>query len=147
MSLAEAVLAVADEMEKDLKLGTVHPDSMLAIQFAGYVKQLRLVVKASQGNFSPQSTVLPSQVMDDRAKQIRLRDQRIQAEQEEASREMIMLHGGKSDGDMISVSQSFPVGTRMASGGQVYQKREGGEFHFSQEETNKLEKLLAEGQG
>ncbi len=132
MSLADAVLAVATEMETEAEKCVHTEDACLMRSFA---KQLRLAVKASQGNFSPQTTVLPSQVMEDRAKQIRLRDQRIQAEQEEASRELMVLHGGKSDATMTPVQRNMPIGAKIIRDGEVYVLGEDGRLCFSQEDT------------
>jgi len=137
MSLPEAVLAVAESMEKDAE-GNSLPVQVVWQTMSDYAKQLRLIVKASQGNFSPQSIVLPSQVMNDRVKQIRLRDERIKAEEEEALKVMTLLVGGKSDGVMISVPPKVSLGTKTLQNGEVYIMEANARFHFSQEETDKI---------
>lgn len=147
MSLAEAVLSVAEEMEKEAKHfeGDTSVSLTARIAIEAYAKQLRIAVKASQGNFPPQTTVLPEQVMEDRAKQIRLRDQQVEAYQEENSRQLTLLQGGDSDGVAISAPPNLPVGAKTLQAGQVYVKGEDQLFHFSPEETeNYHEKMMKE---
>ncbi len=146
MSLSEAVLVVADAMEKDCD---DHGSISLPISFVkGYVRELRNLVKAAQ----PESSSFPKIRQDgtiEGTKSVPKLSQPIRSVEEELGNmvgNMIMMTGGHSDGVIVPFDGNAPRdGTaKTLMEGEVYVLLNDGKLHFSEHETEKYKRNLKE---
>ncbi len=141
MSLREAILEIAEEMIReadDLK----PVNEMMWMTLRNYAKQLKVVVKAAEGemtrityptdlrpaNDSPvylHPDAQHFQMIEQARKE--LRDQKRKSEAQEGGEvRMVVCEGGPADGDTVSVSSEMPAGARTMIDGKVYVLSAGG---------------------
>lgn len=136
MGLREAILEIAEQMERDGADGA-----------ATWAKQLRLVVKAAS---EPVTLLGRPVVMDDFAdrraeteKQEHLREKRLEAERQETNASLMveLLDGNDGCVEFHQIPAAMPVGAKTAVGRKVYvlSQLDNGtkQLHYSPEETVK----------
>ncbi len=146
MSLSEAVLLVADAMEKDfVKYGE---DAVLNRLIPVYIRELRNLVKASQPEPSSFPKIRQDGTMEG-TKSVPKPSQPLRSVEEELGNmvgNMIMMMGGQSDGVIVPFDGNAPRdGTaKTLMEGEVYVLLSDGKLHFSESETEKYRKNLKE---
>jgi hypothetical protein len=179
MSLAEAVLEIADEMEKVADDETISRDS-LQRELLSWIKQIRRLCKVSGGVSTPgpeiilgrvekvlggthlptpagsvishtMGNVVPARAFDPwplaekerlerearKVEQRALEEASVRLQREEAGSDMAYLVGGLSEGDLLPIQPSMPVGGKTMVAGQVYVLGKDKKLHFSQEDTTR----------
>jgi hypothetical protein len=154
MSLSEAVLEIADSIEAVSKENrSIHPGEL-----KGIASQLRLIVKASACVMPVHATNVDERVfmggsvgfknthphVSDAMKLEEVQRKQLlkQGEHEEMiSGGMVECVGGIEDGTMVPVPDSIPDQAKTLMSGQVYVfLHKDRKFHYSEEETAKLQK-------
>ncbi len=133
MSLAEAILDLAVHMEAtvtDLNKGGEYAERIFAGRLTLYASQLRLLVKASEGNPSvppahPFPEVQVIRTRDEvRRDQVRQELKRL-AQAEEGTERMVLVAEGPMMDVYVTISPDMPVGAKTyLVDKQVYQLRE-----------------------
>lgn len=136
MGLRESVQAISEEM---IEFVTGIPESDLADEIRGFVKMLKVALKASEDN----STILPylGEAFKDRGLLIQNKEEALliqkkaekelekQGQKEEISGEVLLQFvDGPLAGDSIPIA-GWPVGSRTAIQGFVYERRERNQLH------------------
>ena len=153
MSLAEAVLDMADEMEKiDWDRHMSCPTEGVTYVVNGWAKQLRTAVKAAGGvqaeapppgsfliGTDRTSAAAQHATMIERARQeARLGRQKAGVEELLEPR-MVVIVGGNSDGDCLLVPHDMPVGAKtQVPGGEICVLKANGQLHYSEEDTREM---------
>lgn len=153
MSLSEAVLVIADEMEKDAD--SCESAKSLYSAMKEFAKQLRLVVKAS-ANVQPvhkvgvdervflggstgykEGSVL-AMTPEQRHEEFKRKEmaRHVNAE-EDITGSMVEFVGGAANGDMAPLDSKCPVGAKTKIGNEVYVLSSERKFVYSEEETRK----------
>ena len=150
MSLAEAVLDVADEMEK-----TEWDAHEVAPVVRGWAKQLRTAVKSAGGaqaeapppgsfliGTDRTSAAAQHATMIERARQeARLSKQKGEVKELLEPR-MVLIAGGSLDGDHLLVPQDMPVGAKTeVPGGEVCVLGADGCLHYSEMDTREVKQI------
>lgn len=140
MSLAQAVLSIAEEMDK-----LVEGDSpLLSIHLKSFARELKTAVIAAdtEGTVSRPS-VMPSDVALEKA---RLAKKKQRVEQEELlATPLVRMEGGGMDGTLIPLTNKAPVGCKVpGENGEVYVLRGDRVLVYSEEETTKYRQALEE---
>lgn len=144
MSLRDAVLEIADQMQTDSDEWAVSTEPSLIYAFVrGYIRQLRSAVKASEGESHTQAASdmqwIPGQnnhlskALAQQAKEeLQSATSRLHAEEAVGVQGVVMavLHGGPFDGDTVPLSPDMPKGAKTAIGDAVYQLTESGELQY-----------------
>ncbi len=146
MSLSEAVLVVADAMEKDVAECDFSSSAVAIVR--GYVRELRNLVKASQ----PEHSSFPKIRQDgtiEGTKSVPKPSQPLKSVEEELGNmvgNMIMMTGGQSDGVIVPFDGNAPRdGTaKTLMDGEVYVLLNDGKLHFSESETEKYKRNVKE---
>lgn len=148
MSLSEAMLELADVIEKDLESITDNIKSDTAadeIDFAaklgmvlttigGYSRMIRTAVKAAERTAPPEkvssggvSSFSSPDAQHDffiRQERERIRQER-QAVQPPEEGHLVVVEGGAADGTYVPIEGGMPEGAKTAIGGDVYELRGG----------------------
>lgn len=134
MSLADAVLDIAQEMEKAADEGEQMLDLHAAL--CTYASQLRLVVKAAGG--PPTLTVPPGFTMGADGKvHLANRDLRKPEPKDDSKgigKGMVEIADGPMSDDvstLMEIDPSMPVGAKMFIGSYVYQLGGDGKLHYA----------------
>ena len=155
MSLADSVLEVAGMMEGDVaslqkeSQGRLVPSSTVA----AYAKMLRVAVKAAEGSGGPSLPVLTpamqhlveiekakAEFRKGRADGALKGGEKADAEEKNLGR-LVGCIGGKSDADFVDVDSGMPCGAKMMVAGEVYILGEDGWLHFSQSDTEEVNRI------
>lgn len=153
MSLAQAVLEIAHEMEVSDWGETPVPPAEIEADYRSIAKQLRIAVKASEG--SPQVQALPdlgippliSTVIGGANKRILEKSQENLQEcmstikkVEKASSGMVELVGNPHSDipEFMPIDEQIPVGATPIVNGAVYRMEADGRLHFQEEPTRQL---------
>lgn len=136
MSLRAAVEEIVKDMEEDDSM--TEDVAVPSRQFRSYVKQLKLALKASEGEQAPQSQPQPSLmqqlVLSDPSIQHAVEIEKARAsirktkDPEKGEAEMLLCKGGLAEGNYFAVDAGMPDNAFVQIGGQVYQ-RKGNELH------------------
>jgi hypothetical protein len=141
MSLSEVVLEIADDMEQRSGLSCMGPVAQQ--ELVHFAKQLRRVVKASEQLF-PIQPVVDRRIVDEtmRMEEVRRKQLIKNAEIEEHfAGGMVQIEGGRADGVMVPIDDKIPDQAKIMLEGQVYMfSHKDRKFHYSEEETGKLQK-------
>lgn len=124
MALADAVLQIADEMEKESEVCGPH---CCVAYLKNYAQQLRLVVKASQCEAPPITAPTSIDTSVRRYEEIQQRlaakaREELAAVMQRESQEttLAMCVGGPADGVMAPIAGGMPVGAKTKIDGAVY---------------------------
>ena len=144
MSLSEAVLEIAQQMELELE----GRDELHVAIVKGFARQIRSAVKASQSVAQVRAEHTRGWEDHQRSEVQRIKEKldarvRDSANLEEASRQVVdgrgaICVGGKEDGTIAPVDPKMPVGAFVSLGDEVYQYREGKLF-YHEEMTKKVQ--------
>lgn len=135
MSLAEAVLQVAADMEKAATWGDNTPPHVmtLAAEMVGFVRTLRMVVKATAGEFPRQDNVrfghIRQQVLDAKGGEEAAKILMERAKREDATDRMIHVADGPHKGLYVTISGAMPVGANTFIMGEVHWLGADGDLH------------------
>ena len=154
MSLAEAVLAIADDLEIEAKNKEDWIDSTRLV-FRSYVKQLRAAVKAAAGAQTeappPGSFLIGTDrtsaagqhaTMIEKARREMQQGRQRAGVEELLEPRMVMIVGGSSDGDHLMVPQDMPVGAKIeVPGGEVCVLGADGKLHYSEMDTREVKQI------
>ena len=141
MSLATAVLEIADQMVGDID---VVSDPVVKVQILNYARQLRSAVKASEGSSFPIIPIADGKMLNQPSpEEVQLRKQLAQAsELEEQTTGFRMVEvadgpmGSTETTTMIQIDSKMPERAKMFIGKEVYQLREDRLYHC-EEDTKK----------
>ena len=151
MSLAEAVLEVADAMDEVGKESKKAGNSGAAVVLMSFARELRTAVKASAGTEAkPSASLAPEfqHLVEIEKARKQVREERMKGVGADASEpRMVEAVGGGLDGTMVAVDSGMPVGAKVAPAGQVYVLDSVGRLWYSEEETAKIAGQLAEQAG
>ena len=121
MSLPDAMLEIAEQMEKASAEMTIREGSLL---LAGFAREVRIAVRAS----SPES--VGDTPLAEARKQLndfmrnaaseQARQARSGLSAQESSGSLVEVVGGPAGGDMIEIPPDMPVGAHTVIGGVVY---------------------------
>ena len=164
MAWTDAILEVAEQMDaeaKDLE-GTsdanIAQSMYLRTTLRGYAKQLRLVVKACEGEQVITSAPQPATVaqfmdpgyqnflgVEEAKKQLRAEKERIQKEEHlgvtadgrPLAGMVAECVGGPEDGTYTPITPDMPVGAMTLLQNQVYEFRSDGKFYYDAEITKR----------
>ncbi len=143
MSLREAVLAIADEMEECSKSPEPDVTGAWRDRMMSYVKQLRLSLKASEGEHRL-TTILSShdpvlEAVANREKERKLKQEMEYANRADASGpKMIEIVEEGTDTTLVDMPGDMPIGARTLIAGKVYQLKDDNKLHYDSEQTEKL---------
>ena len=138
MSLAEAMLDIAEQMDKDALQSDTGDGVLVRLSLVNYAKQIRSAVKAAgtQPNniasalvyHNPRSISLEDQhrTMVDQARE-EFRKAKGKADIQEKGERMVELVG---QDELYPILACMPVGARMVIGTQVYELRADNKLHF-----------------
>ena len=146
MSLPEAVLMIADEMEKSCEAAEKDGDDY-SDHLKVYATQLRVAVKAAGGTQPPQQLPFNPAYMSPMAQhaleiekaRAEFRDKK-ELKEERFGERMVLAVGGDSDQDSVIIGHDMPVGAFKELDGQVYVLSSEGNLVYSAGQTNKLKK-------
>ena len=127
MSLASAVLEIADAMEKDVEgLADEGPHGKIVAMMVGnHARMLRMAVKAAEGDVPKMPNI------ENLARK--------RVAREEADRMMVRegsgfntaeLVGGGMDGDLVEIDPKMPIGAKTAIAGRVWQLQSDRKLHL-----------------
>ncbi len=152
MSLKEAMLDLANDMEADVNEEDTIPSSVMR----GYIRSIRMAVKAAPDDSVPLPAQLPvmnpmqadpMQSMVHHFQQVeRAKEEMRQKKEEGVEREigehLVEVIGSPDSEDGIPettvIDASMPVGAKTAIGGCVYIRGTDGKLHYSREDTEKI---------
>jgi hypothetical protein len=123
MSLAEAVLEIAEELEKE---SLVHEGEEQAIAdvMRKIAKDLRRCVKAAGGTRAPN----PNQTAVELSIKEQIEQARLAAKalaQDSRGEKIVVLEGGPLDGDNLIIDSGMPIGAFTSISGNVYRLKDG----------------------
>lgn len=137
MSLSEAVLSVADEMEKLANdRSEVMSETILRSFMRSFAREIRTAVKASgNDNQKGQQNLISPQLqhvkMIEEARKEFRKDgaKRLTDFEERTDPKFVQVVGGSSDGVLVPVDPTMPINARTCVGGEVYELRDDGMLH------------------
>src|SRR5258708_26954535 len=126
MSLQEAILLVADAMDKDSQDKDI-PQAVLSAYMRAYARELRTAVasaKQERGVESATNFMVPEhqhRIMIDKAREEFRREKEKGEVQERHSSRMVEVGSGEFAGNMIEVGSTMPVGAKCHVNNKVYE--------------------------
>jgi hypothetical protein len=146
MSLKEAMMEIADNIDSDLKEHKENFEPFFYSMFQSYARQIRTACRAApdvdnqRPDFMKQVASLPSHrdMIDLERAKLRAESQKVNFQESEAR--LVECVGGGMDSIMTSVPSDMPVGAKTEVQREVYVLDQDGTLKYSQEETLKNHK-------
>ncbi len=149
MSLKEAVLEIADQMEADA--AEFDGRNVMQVVIKGFIRQLRSVAKVAPDDNQTGMQWIPAQSkymvqqMEKQAKDdLESATSRLRAEDKVGTGGVIIgtLTGGPFDGDTVPINPEMPLGAKTAVGPAVYKLVEDNRLEYDEDATAAYQKQL-----
>lgn len=135
MSLSEAMLEIAAQIEEDMKDTISNGDMFEISEVRAYARQIRSAVKAAEGvpaqNFridGISAEVFNRQQIETAKAEFRSKDKLLKEDEREVRMAPCVMGG--SNGVMVSIDPGMPVGSRTQVSGEVYELFGDGKLHW-----------------
>ena len=140
MSLAEAVLTIAEEMDKESRL-VREVDiyrQLLDISLKSFAQQLRIAVRASGSDARIIPELLPETqhalMIGEAREEFRKAKDSVAGEETSATM-MVEMEGGLGHDSLVAIDASMPVGAKTLIANQVYVLQADHKLHLLREES------------